>query len=693
MCPCGPLVRTLEYLIVDFLSPECSGTLCLKDLNLLVFFRKNTRLWLIFFLGLFLFALQVQAASTLSDSDYAIAKKSFQLAKKKKWKQAGRQAAKAKSAMPAKLVRWMQVIDPVKDVPFQEIAAFIAHNPDWPRQSVLQRRAEDVMGKDIPAESVLKWFAGRPPKSANGHIVLAHALEQTGRTEELKEHVRAAWLKVNFGSDQQKQFYRQYKKYLTYDDHIQRVDRLLWEGRYHPARRMLPYLKKDWKALATARLTLRKMRPGVDSAIARVPKHFQDHPGLVFERMRWRRVKGRHSGARELLLSISGDVPYPKVWWRQRASLARSAIRQGYFSEAYRMIENHGLSEGAAYADAEWLAGWIQLRFLQEPDVALGHFQNLYKAVSFPISKARGAYWIARSYEDLNNKAKSEEWYKKAATFPTAYYGQLASERVGDKPNFAVNERAQPNRQEQIVFDQSELVSVVHLLARLGARDDMRSFIYQLNTMSTTAGWRTLVARLAIEAGRPDLAVYVGKKALREGHGVIDAGYPKLDQAIMRKTPERALVHGVVRQESAFYDKAISRAGARGLMQLMPRTAHSLAKQKNYRYSRSRLTSSPKLNVWLGSEYLDDLLKKFDGSYVLTLASYNAGPHRTRQWIREFGDPRKDDRDYVVDWVEHIPFDETRNYVQRVLENVQIYRYLLKTEQVAWSLEGDLKRR
>jgi soluble lytic murein transglycosylase len=211
--------------------------------------------------------------------------------------------------------------------------------------------------------------------------------------------------------------------------------------------------------------------------------------------------------------------------------------------------------------------------------------------------------------------------------------------------------------------------------------------------MSTTAGWRTLVAELSIKSGRPDLAVYVGKKALREGHGVIEATYPVLDKKIMRKTPEAALVHGVVRQESAFYEKAISRAGARGLMQLMPRTAYQLAKQKNYRYSRKKLTSSPKMNVWLGSEYLDVLLKKFDGSYVLALSSYNAGPHRSRQWIKEFGDPRTDDPDYVIDWVEQIPFDETRNYVQRVLENIQVYRYRLNTTKNTSSLEADLKRR
>lgn len=637
--------------------------------------------------------LSAYAAKPLSDSDFKHAKQAFFDAKKKRWQSASAKALKAESPLPAKLVRWMQITDPKKDVPFQEVAAFIAHNPEWPRQSVLQRRAEEAMNETIPASSILKWFAGRQPISANGHIILAAALEQLGRTEELRLQVRKSWQHVNFGRDQQKQFYKRYKQYLTYKNHIDRLDRLLWEGRYYPARRMLGYVKKDWQQLAEARLKLRRMRGGVDRAIAHVPAKFKDHPGLLFERMRWRRIKGRDEGARALLFQAPQIVPYPHVWWRQRAVMARSAVREGYYSEAYRMVVHHGLEKGAQFADAEWLAGWIKLRFLQEPNIALQHFTNLYEAVSYPISKSRGAYWIARSLEDLGRKEEAKNWYQTAANFQTTYYGQLASERMGKKAQLTINTKAQPNRQERIVFQQSELVDVVRMLKRMNERDYMRFFIYQLNTMSTTAGWRTLVAELAIKSGRPDLAVYVGKRALRDGQGVIDAAYPLLDPKLMRETPEAALVHGIIRQESAFYEKAKSRAGARGLMQLMPRTAHHLAKTKNYKYSRKKLISNPKLNVWLGSEYLDDLLKKFEGSYVLTLASYNAGPSRAGQWVREFGDPRTDDHDYVIDWVEQIPFDETRNYVQRVLENIQVYRHRLKTTEIASSLEADLKRR
>jgi soluble lytic murein transglycosylase len=629
----------------------------------------------------------------LSQSDIKIAKDAFLKAKKKKWKQAVNKAAQAKSPIPSKLVQWMRIVDPHKDVPFGDIAAFISHNSDWPRQSVLQRRAEEAMTATMAPQKVIEWFNGRQPRSANGHIRLAHALVQLGRDEETKLQVQKSWREVNFGRDQAKQFYRHFKKYLRYDDHVARMDRLLWEGRYYPARRMLPFMKKDWKALAEARLALRKMRGGVDGAIARVPAKFKQHPGLLFERMRWRRIKGRDEGARELLFQAGEVVPYPHVWWPQREVMARRAIRMGYYSEAYRIVENHGLESGAKFASAEWLAGWIKLRFLDEPDEALKHFTKLEQAVSYPISKSRAAYWLARSFERKDEKEKAKDWYVKAADFPTTYYGQLASERINLNKAITINLKAQPNSQERKMFNESELLTVVDFLKRINERDHMRSFIYQLNAMSTTAGWRTLVAELALDSGRADLAVYIGKKALQEGHGVIEQAYPLLSEELMRKTPERALVHGVVRQESAFYEKAISRAGARGLMQLMPRTASKLAKQKNYRYSRQKLTSHPKLNVWLGSEYLDDLLKKFDGSYILTLASYNAGPYRARQWINENGDPRIDDRDYIVDWVELIPFNETRNYVQRVLENIQVYRYRLKKTEMATSLETDLQRR
>ncbi len=665
-----------------------------RDRRLLAFCLKDSKR--IGFIGLcFVVGLSVSSmaqAAPLSNHDFKSAKAAFQSAKKKQWKKASSQAAKAKSGLPGKLVHWMQIIDPKRDVSFSDIAAFMAHNPEWPRQTLLQIRAEEAMTQDIAPEAILKWFNGREPKSANGHIMLAHALTLLGRDQEAAAQVRRSWREVNFGRDQQEKFYKRYQHHLTYQDHISRLDRLLWEGRYYPARRMLKYVKKDWQALAQARLVLRRMRGGVDRAIAHVPKKFVNHPGLLFERMRWRRIKGRDAEAAQLLFQAPEHVPYPHVWWKQRSIMARNAIRDGHYSEAYRMVLSHGLEEGADFAEAEWLAGWIKLRFLEEPDVALSHFTRMYEAVSYPISRARGAYWIARSLEDLKRKEEAQGWYKIAAQNPTTYYGQLAGERQGKPAIVSVNTKALPNRQEKIVFQQNELVDVVRFLQRIEERDQMRFFIYQLNTMSTTAGWRTLVAQLAIQAGRPDLAVYVGKKALREGHGVIEAAYPLLDRKIMRKTPEAALVHGIVRQESAFYEKAISRAGARGLMQLMPRTAHRLAKKKNYRYSRKKLTASPKLNIWLGSEYLDDLLKRFDGSYILSLASYNAGPSRTKQWISEFGDPRSDDRDYVIDWVEQIPFSETRNYVQRVLENIQVYRYRLKATEIATSLEGDLKR-
>jgi soluble lytic murein transglycosylase len=631
-------------------------------------------------------------AAALSESDFKIVQSAFQDAKKKKWDSALKKVAQAKSGIPGKLVRWLQIIEPQRDLSFEEIASFLAHNPDWPRQTQLQQRAEEAMTEALPAASVLKWFGGRQPVSANGHIMLAAALTSLGRDQEAREQVRRSWKDVNFGRDQQKKFYGRYKEYLTYQDHIDRLDRLLWEGRSGPAKLMLSYVKKDWQALAQARLTLHSLKGGVNHALALVPKNLENDPGLLYERIRWRRIKGLDKEARELLLQAPKNMPYPDVWWSERATLARQAVRQGFYSEAYRMVVNHNLEVGADYADAEWLAGWIKLRFLNEASIALKHFIALYDAVSYPISKSRGAYWIARAYEDMGQKDKSQIWYDTAAQFPTTYYGQLAVERLGKQIQHEVNLKAKPNRQERIVFQQSELVDVVHLLQRMNERDEMRSFIYQLNTMSTTAGWRTLVAELSIQAGRPDLAVYVGKKALREGHGIIEETYPLLDEKIMRDSPETALVHGVVRQESAFYEEATSRAGARGLMQLMPRTASKIAKDNNYSYSKNKLTTNPKMNVWLGSEYLDVLLKKFDGSYVLTLASYNAGPSRANQWIKEFGDPRTDDRDYVVDWVEQIPFDETRNYVQRVLENIQVYRQRLNTTKIASSLEADLKR-
>ena len=612
------------------------------------------------------------------------------LTKKKKWKKARIAAQKIQSPLIAKIFRWVDYTDESSSVSFEDIDSFIQENPDWPGQYLLQRRAEESMQPSMGDEAVVRWFQDREPKTADGAMRLGQALLATGKTWEAENLLRRTWVEGNFGKQQERQFYRRYRKHLNYKDHLKRLDRLIWEDRYYPARRMLRRVKPDQRRLAEARLALMRKRGGVDRAISKVPPELKNDPGLIYERLRWRRRKGRYMEARELIDPAPKDMVQPSEWWPERSILARHALNEGHISEAYRFAAEHGLGVGARFADAEWMAGWIALRYLDDADIAYQHFTNMFEAVSYPISLSRAAYWAGRAAENLDKGELARDWYQAAARHPTAYYGQLAAAKLRPKEKLIVPADIKATETEIKAFNDYELVLAIKLLPKIGLKDHARIFFMALDRSHPTSGWRSLTAKLAQEVKRPDLGIVVAKRALRDGHGFLSRGYPQVK--LPQSKPESALVHAVIRQESAFSPGAISRAGARGLMQLMPRTAKKVSQQARLKYSSRKLLEKPSYNLQLGQRYLAGLIDKFDGSYILALASYNAGPHRAKRWIEANGDPRDPSVD-PIDWVEMIPFKETRNYVQRVMENVQVYRSReTKKTKVAFNLEKDLNR-
>jgi soluble lytic murein transglycosylase len=543
---------------------------------------------------------------------------------------------------------------------------------------------------------MLDWFDRHAPVSAAGLERLGAVLLAAGKTVEARTVLRQAWIEGNFTKQRENSFYKRYRRYLTRDDHRLRLDRLIWEERHWPARRMLWKVKADYRSLSLARLMLMRNEGNVDHAIAQVPHHLKDDPGLIYERLRWRRRKGRDSSAREMLARTPQHPARADKWWIERAALARNALGDGHISEAYRIARDHGLERGANFAEAEWLAGWIALRFLDDRRVALDHFVALFKAVRYPVSRARGAYWAGRAAEALNSPKLAQQWYRAAASHPTTYYGQLGQVRLRPGQGLSLPAETEPSETDFAKFAEAELVRAVGLLVEAGERERLRPFILALGEVHDSPGWRVLAASLARVHGRADLGVAVAKKASQKSGQVIQAGYPTLSPPPSRKAAkgvavEMPLVLAVVRQESAFDSQAVSPAGALGLMQLMPRTAQKMAQVQKLPYSRRRLTAEPDLNLKLGQAYLGELLNQFDGSYVLTLAAYNAGPARARQWLRRNGDPRHAGVD-AIDWVETIPFHETRNYVQRVMENLQVYRARLTDTEVALSPERDLRR-
>ncbi len=632
-------------------------------------------------------------AAAVSKKDKTAAEAAYKLGEKAKWTEFERRAKSVKDPLLKKVLRWYRLQARASGASFEEISAFIEAEPEWPRQRRLLIRAEQAMKASTDRDLVLAWFAKHPPLTPNGVAWMAGEKLLAGSKDDAIRMVKDVWVSGNFGFKQERHFHQQFRQYMTLDDHLNRLDRLLWDGKYYPVRRMYRRFKDPkYRALAEARLTLRRMRGGVDRAIEKVPAELQDHPGLVYERLRWRRRKGRDQHAMALLQNPPDDLIEPGRWWTERAILARRALRNGHISDAYRLTKDHRLDEEDAgnMIEAEWMSGWIALRFLKDNKVAYEHFSKIYGLASYPISQARGAYWAGRAAEALGDAEKAAFWYRTAFLHETTYYGQLAAAKIPDAKKLALPASPKAGGEIKKTFEKDELVAAVRTISNAGLREIMRPFIRQLSRKDEREEWQVLTAALAKAEGRNDLAVLVSKAALRDGIDLVEEGYPVLKHKFVTGV-EPAFVHAIIRQESAFNPKAISHAGARGLMQIMPQTARQVAKQNSKRYSRRKLTEDEKYNLGLGQAYLRDLLKEFNDSYILTLAAYNAGPHRAKRWIKRHGDPRDKTVD-AIDWVEMIPITETRNYVQRVIENLHVYRQLLTKKEVAFNPEGALSR-
>jgi len=580
-----------------------------------------------------------------------------------------------------KIIQWARLKEGLAG--FGTIAAFMTANPDWPHQWSLQRAAErSLTGREDPVR-LLAWFQAHPPVTTKGKVALAGALLDRGDTGEAARVVRDAWRDGSFSESEEKLFINTFGRFLEVPHHEARLSALLWDSRVDAARRMLPRVGPGQRALAEARIRLMTNAGGVDAAIARVPDRLMDDPGLVHDRLVWRRKRDMVARAAELLFHPSANQGNPAAWGRERAYLGRELLQSGQARTAYRVFAGHGQDGGLSFATGEWTAGWIALRQLGDPARALGHFVTMYAGVSYPQSLSRAAYWAGRAAEALERGQEAADWYRKAARHAETFYGQLAIEALGESLASHLGSAPQPTPADQTRFQADERVRVIRLLDQAGFADMAPPFVLALNDQAATPGFRALVGRFLAGTGRPDLAVSFARKAALDGTSLLETGYPLprsvLDGVRARVSsgpqPDAPLMLGLIRQESNFNAEAVSRAGARGLMQLMPRTAQRVAASLGESSSSLRLTDDPAHNVRLGTAYFAGLLDKFAGSGVLAIAAYNAGPSRSVRWIRENGDPRRMDVNGVVDWIEHISFSETRNYVQRVLEGAQVYRH------------------
>ena len=635
------------------------------------------------------------ASRVVSTQDAATLSAALRAAEEGRWSRAEQLQNSARSDIVRDLIAWRRASAGPPGMRFEEIAEVMARLKNWPDQRQMQVRAEDIISLSrLSHAERISWLQANGPISGPGRVALARSLRATGQQKDALKTIRAAWHGNTLERDLTRDVIRVFGDDLTQEDHRKRADFLLWTGQRSAASRMKTYLTADWRALVDARIALQARRRGVDGAVAAVPSHLESHPGLMHDRARWRRQRGMQDTATPLLVGIDGaDVPAAGRGrlWDERSLAARRSLRDEDFVTAYSLAAPHGLSQGRDFAEAEWMAGWISLRMRNDADRALSHFTDLSGGVSTPISAARADYWAGRALEAMGDGAAADEAYGRAASYNYTYYGQLAAERIGETA-IALSEPAAPTEAERTAFENRPQVKALRLLAEAGETRLFRKFAYHLDDQLETAAEYQLLKDLAHEYHQYDISVRGAKAGLARGIVAPDAAYPIVDYPLLREPRvERSLMLALSRQESEMNPRAISHANARGLMQFIPATAARETRMRGLPYRTSWLTDDPGYNMTLGGAHLDTLLGQFNGSYIMTAAAYNAGASRPRRWVDDYGDPRKGEID-PVDWVEFIPFSETRNYVQRVLENTQVYRHRLSGEEEDIQLYEDLNR-
>ncbi|MFT4150721.1 MAG: lytic transglycosylase domain-containing protein [Paracoccaceae bacterium] len=590
---------------------------------------------------------------------------------------AAQSAAAASGPLAADIIEWQRLRAGGQGY-LGDYETFLDRHPDWPGLPLLVEKGEEAVARSSTPARIIGYFARQKPATVEGSLALIRACIAADRPADAEAEAFRAWTTLRFDADQEQALMALEGPALVVAHEV-RLDNLLWSGRLAEARRMLPRVSPDWRALAEARIALMSDDDGVNAKIAAVPASLAHDPGLAYDRFVWRMKRDRYDDAASLILQYSDSRQHlgrPEAWADRRLLLARWLMRNGKERDAYRVAARHNLSGGADYADLEFLAGFIALRKLGDPETAARHFGHLQGAVSTGISLSRAHYWLGRADEAKGDAAAARAEYRTAAKYQTAFYGLLAAEKLDLTLDPALLSPPRPTDWKAAPFTRSSVFQAARLLLQAGDRQTGKRFLLHLAQGLDARGLEQLSA-MATDMGEPHVALLIAKAAAERGQILPGAYYPVPDMVPDGGPVSRALALAISRRESEFDPAVISHAGARGLMQVMPGTAQMLAGRIGLPFDAGRLTSDPAYNVSMGTAYLRQLVDEFGPSIALVAAGYNAGHNRPEQWMAQFGDPRRPDVD-VIDWIETIPFAETRTYVMRVAESVVIYRARLK---------------
>jgi len=630
----------------------------------------------------------------LSATDHDLYTRAFDAADRGDWTAARALAAQGHDAIAARLIQWRFVLDKNSGASFADVDGFLKNNPDWPLHDTLLTRAEAALDPTTTPTAAIAWFGDRAPLTGLGMIRLGDAMIAAGNTVAGRKLVQRGWIVGDFQPDQELAIVRQDGANLTADTDRTRLSSLISRDDVSAARRELSRVDDQTRKLAEARLALRANRDAGENLVARLSPSQASDPELLFDRARAARRAGDNIAAAALLeRGALKDYPasHPSRWWTEANYVARELLQGGDYRRAYGLVSDSGLSTGLEFSEAEFLAGWIALRYLKSPTAALAHFKKLEAGVSRPISLARARYWKGRCYEASGEVASAVEQYKLAAQAPESFYGQIALARIDASPTLHVNDMPVDATAVRDDFEKEELVRAMRVLADVGQVNILRIFAMREQELHTDAAHAKVLAQTMVDLGFREIAVRVAKNASYAGMPMLQFTHPVIALPPFPgagAAPDPAYILGLIRQETEFDPDAVSRSGARGLMQLMPASAKTDATRAGIAWRPNDL-ADPTYNIQLGMAEFQTYLGDWNGSLVLSIASYNAGRNNVRKWVATNGDPRLATTD-PIDWIESIPFGETRNYVQRVLENAQIYRNRLSGRDTTLRILPDL---
>jgi soluble lytic murein transglycosylase len=563
----------------------------------------------------------------------------------------------------------------------------------WPGESRRLAAAERVIESGgLSPKAVIAWFNGAEPRTPEGAMALASAYQASGKPAEAKAVIRRIWRSQPFDAALQQTMLTRFGALLDADDHAAREDMLLYGNQGDAARALIPMLSPDQQALAQARMAVRSGSYDANSLISALPAQLRNAPGLAFELAAQAARRGDTATALALIPSLPAPIRNEEAEariWKLRKELVVAALKAGDARAAYRAAADSGVAAGQNGAEAEFYAGWLALSRLKDPKLADAHFALLQTIGVSPITASRALYWRGRAAEASADAVDAQIFYAEAAKYQTAFYGQLAAAKIG-QTEISLGKDPEITSAERARFDASDPVRAARLMAQIGAKDTFKRFTLELVDGVRSASQAALLVDFARDYGDQDLAMRVVRRAAQHGFVLPERGYPLHQPPGLSSSAETAFVMGIAREESGFDAHDRSPAGAVGVMQLMPSTAHALARKLGYSFEIGRLEDAD-YNMTLGAAYLGQLVDQFGGSYVMAAAAYNAGPGRPTEWTSFCGDPRSNSED-PADYIECIPFSETRNYVMRVLEATEVYRARLGGGRARLSLATDLKR-